>query len=114
LHISGDDDLQRRLRLICEEFLDIFTTELPSTPASIPPFHLVVDDSRWESNRNRGPPRPQITSNNADIVRQIAILEKQGIIEKSTAVYYSQVLMAPKPDGSKAMCRLSTFEQMYS
>jgi hypothetical protein len=47
--------------------------------------------------------RPQTTSNNADIVRQIAILEKQGIIEKSTAVYYSQALMVPKPDGSKRL-----------
>ena len=104
LHISGDDDLQRRLRLLCEEFRDLFTTELPITPANIPPFHLVVDDSQWEHNRNRGPPRPQTTSNNADIVRQIAILEKQGIIEKSTAVYYSQVLMVPKPDGSRRLC----------
>jgi hypothetical protein len=50
LHISGDDDLQRRLRLLCEEFRDIFTTELPSNPASIPPFNLVVDDSQWEHN----------------------------------------------------------------
>jgi hypothetical protein len=41
----------------------------------------VVDDTQWEHNRNRGPPRPQTSSNNADIVRQIAILEKQGIIE---------------------------------
>jgi hypothetical protein len=82
----------------------IFTTELPITPAFIPPFLLVVDDSRWEHNRNRGPPRPQTTSNNADIVRQIAILEKQGIIEMSTAVYNSQVLMVPKPDGSKRLC----------
>ena len=104
MHISGDDDLHSRLRLLCEEFRDLFTTELPTTPASIPPFHLVVDDSQWEHNRNRGPPRPQTTANNADIVRQIAILEKQGIIEKSTAVYYSQVLMVPKPDGSRRLC----------
>ena len=104
LHISGDDDLQSQIRSLCEEFRDIFSNELPSTPASIPPFHLVVDDSRWEHNRNRGPPRPQTTANNADIVRQIAILEKQGIIEKSSAVYYSQVLMVPKPDGSRRLC----------
>jgi hypothetical protein len=64
----------------------------------------VVDDSQWEHNRNRGPPRPQTTSNNTDIVRQIAILEKQGIIENSTAAYYSQALMVPKPDGSKRLC----------
>jgi hypothetical protein len=104
LHISGDDDLQSPILSLCEKFRDIFSNELPPTPASIPPFHLVVDDSKWESNRNRGPPRPQTTANNADIVRQIAILESQGIIEKSKAVYYSQVLMVPKPDGSRRLC----------
>jgi Reverse transcriptase (RNA-dependent DNA polymerase) len=104
LHISGDDDLQSQIRSLCEEFRVIFSNELPPTPASIPPFHLVVDDSKWEHNRNRAPPRPQTTDNNADIVRQIAILESQGIIEKSKAVYYSQVLMVPKPDGSRRLC----------
>ena len=104
LHISGDDDLQSQIRSLCEEFRDIFSNELPPTPASIPPFHLVVDDSKWEHNRNRAPPRPQTTANNADIVRQIALLESQGIIEKSKAVYYSQVLMVPKPDGSRRLC----------
>jgi hypothetical protein len=58
LHISGDDDLQSQIRSICEEFRDIFSNELPPTPASIPPFHLVVDASKWEHNRNRAPPRP--------------------------------------------------------
>jgi hypothetical protein len=104
LHISGDDDLQSQIRSLCEEFRDIFSNELPPTPASVPPFHLVVNDSKWESNRNRCPPRPQTTANNADIVRQIAILESQGIIEKSKTVFYSQVLMVPKPDGSRRLC----------
>lgn len=104
MHISGDDDLQSQIRALVEEFRDILTNELPSTPASIPPFELVVDDSQWEHNRNRAPPRPQTTANNAEIVRQIAILEKQGIIEKSNALYWSQILMVPKPDGSQRLC----------
>ena len=104
LHISGDEELQLLIRSLCEEFRDLFSNELPLTPASIPPFHLVVDDSQWHHNKNRGPPRPQTTANQAEIVRQIAILEKQGIIEKSSAVYYSQVLMVTKPDGSLRLC----------
>jgi Reverse transcriptase (RNA-dependent DNA polymerase) len=55
-------------------------------------------------SRNRTPPRPQSAANQADIARQIAVLEMQGIIEKSNAAYYSQVLIVPKPDGSKRMC----------
>jgi Reverse transcriptase (RNA-dependent DNA polymerase) len=90
--------------LLCNEFRDIFSNELPVSPASIPPFELNVDDTKWKVSRNRTPPRPQSTANQADIIRQLAKLEEQGIIEKSNAAYYSQVLMVPKPDGSKRMC----------
>ena len=104
LHIAGDEDLQSKIRSLCLDFVDIFSNELPSAPAKIPPFDLVVDDSKWKTPKNRTPPRPQSTSNHADIVRQIKVLEEQGIIEKSQSAYYSQVLMVPKPDGSKRLC----------
>jgi hypothetical protein len=99
LHLAGDPDQQNKLRLLCNEFRDIFSNELPVEPADISPFDLNVDDSKWKVSRNRTPPRPQ-----SDIARQTAVLEKQGIIEKSNVAYYSQVLMIPKPDGSKRMC----------
>ena len=104
LHIAGDEDLQAKIRSLCLDFVDIFSNELPSAPARIPTFDLVVDDSKWHTPRNRAPPRPQSTSNHADIVRQIKVLEEQGVIEKSQSAYYSQVLMVPKPDCSKRLC----------
>ena len=104
LNISGDEDQQNRIRLLCNEFRDIFSDVLPDRPADIPPFELVVDDKMWASSRNRTPPRPQSTANQEDIIKQITELEKAGIIEKSSSPYYSQVLMVPKPDGSKRMC----------
>jgi Reverse transcriptase (RNA-dependent DNA polymerase) len=104
IHIAGETDQQNKLRLLCNEFRDIFSNELPVSPANIPPFDLTVDDTKWKVSRNRTPPRPQSAANQADIARQIAVLEKQGIIEKSNAAYYSQVLMVPKPDGTKRMC----------
>jgi hypothetical protein len=104
IHIAGDEYQQNKLRLLCNEFRDIFSTELPVSPASIPPFELNVDDTKWKLSRNWTPPRPQSTANQADIVRQLAKLEEQGIIKKSNAAYCSQVLMVPKPDGSKRMC----------
>jgi hypothetical protein len=103
IHIAGDEYQQNKLRLLCNEFRDIFSNELPVSPASIPPFELNVDDTKWKVSRNRTPPRPQSTANQADIIRQLAKLEEQGIIEKSNAACYSQVLMVPKPDGSKRM-----------
>jgi hypothetical protein len=80
---------------ICNEFRDILCNDLPASPAYIPPFELNVDDTKWKVSRNRTPPRPQSTANQADILRQLAKLEEQGIIEKSNAAYYSQVLMVP-------------------
>jgi hypothetical protein len=87
--------------LLCNVFRDKFSNELPASPANIPPFDLTVDDIKWKVSRNR---RTQSAANQADIARQIAVLEKQGIIEKSNAAYYSQVLMVPKPDGTKRIC----------
>ena len=59
LHIAGDEDLQAKIRSLCLDFVDIFSNELPSAPARISPFDLVVDDSKWHTPRNRAPPRPQ-------------------------------------------------------
>jgi hypothetical protein len=104
INISGDEDLQLKIRKLCYDFRDIFSDVLSAEPAKIPPFNLKVDDSLWFVPKNRTPPRPQSTANQVDIVRQITELEKAGIIEKSQSPYYSQVLMVPKPDGSKRMC----------
>jgi hypothetical protein len=85
IHIAGDTDQQNKLRLLCNEFRDIFSNELPTSPANIPPFDLAVDDTKWKVSRNRAPPRPQSAANQAGIARQIAVLQNQGIIEKSNA-----------------------------
>ena len=61
IHILGDEDLQRRLRSLCQECKDIFSNELPAVPAKIKNFHLEVDDEKWRVPRNRAPPRPQST-----------------------------------------------------
>ena len=87
IHISGDENLQNKIRLLCNDFRDIFSDVLPAEPADIPPFDMIVDDNKWASSRNRTPPRPQSTSNQEDIIRQINELEKAGIIEKSSSPY---------------------------
>jgi hypothetical protein len=75
-----------------------------ASSAYIPPFELNVDDAKWKVSRNQTPPRPQSIAYQADIVRQLAKLEEQGIIEKPNEAYYSQILMVPKPDRSKRIC----------
>ena len=59
MHLLGDEDLQSRLRTFCTEFADIFSNELPMEPADIPPFNLIVDDTKWKVGKNRAPPRSQ-------------------------------------------------------
>ena len=104
IHVFGDAVQRKQILDLCEEFRDIFRNELDETPALVPPFDLKVNETKWKVRANRAPPRPQTTANQADIVTQIKTLLQQGIIEKSQSSHYSQILMVPKPDGSRRMC----------
>jgi transposase InsO family protein len=104
IHVFGDEFQRKQILDLCEEFRDIFSNELDEAPALVPPFDLKVDDTKWKVRGNRAPPRPQTTANQADMVTQIKTLLQQGIIEKSQSAHYSQILMVPKPDGSRRMC----------
>jgi hypothetical protein len=68
----------------------VFSNELPASLADVPPFDYYVDDTKSKVSRNQTPPQPKSSANQADSARQIAVLEKQGIIERSNATDYSQ------------------------
>jgi transposase InsO family protein len=104
IHISGSEKLQQMLRALVTEFQDIFSDNLSERSAVLPPFTMEVDDAKWRVPKNRAPPRPQSTENQAELVRQIEVQLKQGIIERSYEPYYSQVLLVPKPGGKKRVC----------
>ena len=100
MHISGDKDLQQRLRTLCTEFRDKFSNELPAAPVKIPEFHLVFKEADWKVPKKRALSRSQST------VKQAALLEtllRQGI-RKSNAAHYGQVLLVPKHDQTFRMC----------
>ena len=90
IHISGSPELQSMILILCYEYKDIFLNKLSRQPAAIPPFGWNVKDPQWRVNKNRQPPRPQSVVNQIEITGQLNILMKEGIIEKSTAAYYSQ------------------------
>jgi hypothetical protein len=50
------------------------------------------------------PPRKQSSLKQVAIAKQVEDLLEQGIIERSTAEYYSQVVVVPKPDGKDRLC----------
>jgi Reverse transcriptase (RNA-dependent DNA polymerase) len=104
LHISRSDYLQTKLKALCLEFEGIFCNDLPSSPAKIPPFKLDVDVPQWKVPKNRTPPRPQSNEKQTEVIKQLDVLMKQGIIRFSQAAPYSQVLIVPKPGGKWRMC----------
>ena len=95
--IEGDDKLQSQLVILISRFQHIFSNSLQSDPAAIPPFDLIVDTVKWNSPKNRGPPRVQSPAKQAETAKQIDLLLSQGIIERSAASYYSQILLTHKP-----------------
>ena len=102
--IEGDQDLRINLRLLLAKYKDIFNKTLSEEPARIPPFDLKVDKDKWNKPANRGPPRVQTPAKQTEIFKQIDELLKQGIIVESSATYYSQVILASKPDNQWRFC----------
>jgi hypothetical protein len=102
--IEGSPELRVKIRILLEKYRDVFATTLSTEPADIPPFELMVDKQKWESYSNRGPPRVQSPAKQLEILKQVTALLDQGIIEPSMASYYSQVILASKPDDSWRFC----------
>ena len=98
IHIEGSPALRGRIRTLLEKFRSVFATHLPSEPALIPPFELNVEKERWEQPSNRGPPRVQSPAKQEEIRTQVDELLRTKVIEPSTASYYSQVILASKPN----------------
>jgi len=102
--IEGTPAFKKDIRKLLEEYRVIFATTLSTEPATITPFELDVDLEKWETFSNRGPPRVQSPAKQDEILRQVDELLKAGIIEPSKASYYSQVILASKPDQTWRFC----------
>ena len=74
-----------------------------AAPAEITKFSLTVQTEKWEILR-RAPSRFQSTAEQTALISTIETVLRQGIISKSDAPYYSQVLLVPKPDNFFRMC----------
>jgi hypothetical protein len=65
---------------------------------------MIVDTDKWKDKRNRLSPRFLTRDKDADLRKQVALVESLGVIEKSTASKYSQVHLVRKPDQSWRLC----------
>jgi transposase InsO family protein len=97
IHISGSPAFRKQIMDLCIEFRSLFSNSLSKTPAKIKPFELVVDASKWQVPANREAPRRLSPEKQAEVLKQVTELLGMGVIEKSNASYYSQILLVPKP-----------------
>ena len=97
INISGRPEFQQRLCALCKEFEELFSNTVGSTPAQIKPFKLKVDLEKWEVKANRDTPRKLPPEKQAEVWKQVQELLDAGVVEKSGASYYSQILLIPKP-----------------
>ena len=94
--ISGSEEARHDLRVLVEEFRDVFAIELVGPPARLPPMELRVDHSKWYTRANMMPPRIQSLNKETEIRTQIDKLLKFKKIESTQQAYYSQVHLAEK------------------
>ena len=99
--IFGDKVLKQKLTDLCTEFADIFSSKVRKEPADLPPFTINCDTAKWNSNKNKGPPRVQSAAKQAETIRQINEMLKLNVIRKSQASSYSQVHLVPKQNSTK-------------
>jgi hypothetical protein len=104
INITGSADPQKSIRLLCNEYIDIFSHTVKTEPARAPPLSIKVALEKWKDKRNRLSPRFLTRDKVAALRKQIALLESLGVIEKSTASEYSQVHLVRKPDQSWRLC----------
>jgi hypothetical protein len=104
INITGTADLQRSIRLLCNEYIDIFSPTVRHEPARVPPLSMKVDLDKWKDKRSRLSPRFLTRNKDADLRKQIALLETLGVVEKSTASEYSQVHLVRKPGHTWRLC----------
>lgn len=97
IKIDGPDTLKLKLRALCEEYRDIFSTTVRKDPAKVPSMNFKVDERQWRHKRSRLPARKQPLDRQHAIYEQLEKLLKLGVIEVSTASEWSQVHMVPKP-----------------
>jgi len=104
--VHGSPEFKAKIIALIREFSDVFSRELASEPADLPPLDVSVDKQKWEVPKNQGRARPTSGQNQTELRRQLAILQSCKVIESITGVKaYSQVLLVKKPGTEeKRMC----------
>jgi hypothetical protein len=87
------------LRILCDEFADIFSLKIRVEPARVPALNFDFDKARWHQAANRLPSRRISPEKQAALNVMIDELLDIGAIRVSTATAWSQVHLVKKPKG---------------
>ena len=90
--------------LLFNKYKSIFSRTVNPEPAAVPPMTLQVDTSKWESRQHRLAPRYQSTIKHEEIKKQMKTMADLKVIQPSQATEWSQVTIAPKPNGKWRFC----------
>ena len=102
--LYGTPEMKQRLQALCEEFHDVFSTELKPEPALLPPLELTVNEDEWHSSKNRTAPRMQSAAKAVEIRLQLNKMVANAVVTPSQADAWSQVLLTPKPNQKWRLC----------
>jgi hypothetical protein len=103
--VFGDDVLKALINALVDEYQDIFRSDLNPEAARLPPMKFNVDEAKWQTNSNRERIRNSSIVNQSEIQKQVEKMLEAGVVKLDPdARYYSQVILAPKPDGTWRFC----------
>ena len=102
--IEGTISFKNKVHSLLNIYTDRFKKTVGTEPAKVAPLQLQVDLAKWHVNSNRRGPRTQSVLKEKAIRDFITQAMEDDVIEESQAMYVSQVLLTPKPDGSYRFC----------
>jgi hypothetical protein len=106
---QGKGEMTADIQALLEEFQakNLFSEDLPYKSAKLDPIKIdLVSElpSQWPPKALQGAPRRQPFEYYNEVVRQTTDLERAGIIVRSTADLWSQILLVKKASGDMRMC----------
>ena len=94
--IVGTSKFHSNLRKLLVQNSSVFARTIGSTPAYIEPMKLELESNQLF--QSVGPPRPQSVAKQQALIEQLNTMLRLGLIVRSQASNYSQVVMVAKPN----------------
>ena len=82
---EGSPQLQKRLKALVLEFIDVFATKVRRKPTAVDPLKIVIDEDKWRLPCNRASPRRHSEEKQNEIRKQVDALLDRGVIKESQA-----------------------------